>query len=75
MTRASGNPDYAELKTFVECFESNAGVSVRTLLAVPGIDQGTMLAVIAAALQQGTASTELRRTQFGLDSVIQRRPK
>lgn len=74
MTRVRGNPDYAELTAFVESLESNAGVSVRTLLAVPGVDQATMLAVIAAALQQGTASTELRRSPFGLDSLIQRRP-
>lgn len=71
ITRAKGHPDYIERATFAEAFVTNRTVSVRTLLAASEVDPAIMLAVIAKSLQQGLAITELQRSVFGLDSLIQ----
>lgn len=72
MTRARPHPCHLETEGFLSCFARHDAPSVSSMLAIPEVDPGVMLAVIAKALQSGLYGGDLERSLFGTSTQIRR---
>jgi hypothetical protein len=72
MTRARSYACHVETERFLSCFARYDAPSISSMLAMPEIDPGVMLAVVAKALQSGRYSADLDRQLFGPHTHISR---
>lgn len=72
MTRARLHPCHVETERFLSCFARQEAPTVSSMLAIPEVDPGVMLAVIAKALQSGRYGADLDRRLFGTSTQIRR---
>jgi hypothetical protein len=72
MTRARLYPSYLESERLLAHMAARETTIVSDLLAIPGVDRGIMLAVIARGLQNGWLATDLEQRLFGLHTKVKR---